>query len=98
LGDRCLGASLPNMPSAFGGNFLRIVQTPGGVAIYYDSGQGEGFPRYIVMNGSPHLPPHIRQWWGDSRGHWEGKTLVVDVTNFTAKVDFQGSRENKHLI
>src|ERR1700688_2871566 len=50
------------------------------------------------MNGSPHLPDSIRQWWGDSRGHWEGNTLVVDVTNFSPKTDFQGPRENLHLI
>jgi len=51
-----------------------------------------------VMNGSPHLPPAIRQFSGDSRGHWEGNTLVVDVTNFTPMLDFFGSRENKHLL
>ena len=50
------------------------------------------------MNGSPHLPDHIRQWWGDSRGRWEGDTLVVDVTNFSPKRDFRGSRDNLHLI
>jgi hypothetical protein len=50
------------------------------------------------MNGSPHLPANIRQWYGDSRGHWEGNTLVVDVTNFSPKTDFFGSRENLHLV
>jgi len=50
------------------------------------------------VDGSPHLPNHIRRWWGDSRGRWEDKTLVVDVTNFSPKTDFQGSRENLHLI
>jgi hypothetical protein len=50
------------------------------------------------MNGSPHLPPSIRQWWGDSRGRWEGDTLVIDVTNFSEKSNFQGSHENLHLI
>jgi hypothetical protein len=50
------------------------------------------------MNGGPHLPASIRQWYGDSRGHWEGNTLVVDVTNFSAKTDFEGSRENLHLV
>jgi len=74
------------------------VQTPGGIAIFYDSGQGQGWQRNIPMNGMPHLPSHIRQWWGDSRGHWEGNTLVVDVTNFSPKTEFQGSRENLHLI
>jgi hypothetical protein len=50
------------------------------------------------MNGSPHLPASIRQWYGDSRGHWEGNTLVIDVTNFSPKTDYQGSRENLHLL
>jgi hypothetical protein len=50
------------------------------------------------MDGSPHLPASIRQWYGDSRGHWEGNTLVIDVTNFSSKTDYQGSRENLHLV
>jgi hypothetical protein len=49
-------------------HFRRIVQTPGGIAIFYDVGQGQGWQRNIVMNGSPHLPDSIRQWYGDSRG------------------------------
>jgi hypothetical protein len=93
LGERCMSAILPD----FGG-FRRIVQSPGAVAIFYDTGQGQGWQRIIPVTSSPHLPAHIRQWWGDSRGRWEGKTLVVDVTNFSAKTDFQGSRENLHLV
>jgi hypothetical protein len=46
----------------------------------------------------PHLPSGVRQWWGDSRGRWEGDTLVVDVTNFSPKTDFNGSAENLHLV
>src|SRR6202008_4504532 len=80
------------------GSFRRIVQTPGGIAIYYDVGQGQGWQRNIVMNGSPHLPASIRQWFGDSRGHWEGDTLVIDVTNFSPKTDVFGSRQNLHLV
>jgi hypothetical protein len=95
LADRCLTAGLPGI----GGNsFRRIVQTPGGIAMFYDVGQGQGWQRNIVMDGSPHLPATIRQWYGDSRGHWEGNTLVIDVTNFTPKTDYQGSRENLHLV
>jgi len=97
LANRCLTGGLPEFGTAFGGSFRRIVQTPGGVTIFYDVGQGQGWQRNIVMNGSPHLPPSIRQWYGDSRGHWEGNTLVVDVTNFSPKTDFQGARENLHL-
>ncbi len=98
LGDRCLSGGIPEFGTAFGGSFRRIVQTPGGISIFYDVGQGQGFQRNIVMNGSPHLPDHVRQWWGDSRGHWEGDTLVVDVTNFSPQRDFRGSRENLHLV
>jgi hypothetical protein len=83
----------------FGGiSFRRIVQTPGGITMFYDVGQGQGWQRNIVMDGSPHLPPSIRQWYGDSRGHWEGNTLVIDVTNFSPKTDFQVSRENMHMV
>jgi len=95
LAERCLTAGLPD----FGGiSFRRIVQTPGGISMFYDVGQGQGWQRNIVMDGSPHLPAGIRQWYGDSRGHWEGNTLVIDVTNFSPKTDFLGARENLHLV
>jgi hypothetical protein len=97
LPDRCLTGGLPEFGGATG-SFRRIVQTPGGIAMFYDVGQGQGWQRNIVMNGSPHLPPNIRQWYGDSRGHWEGNTLVIDVTNFSPKTDYQGSRDNLHLL
>jgi hypothetical protein len=96
--ERCLTGGLPEFGTAFGGSFRRIVQTPGGIAIFYDVGQGQGWQRNIVMDGRPHLPPTIRQWFGDSRGHWDGNTLVIDVTNFSPKTDFFGSRENLHLV
>src|SRR5437899_1058551 len=89
---------LPQFGPAYGVSYRRIVQTPGGVSMFYDVGQGQGWQRNIVMNGGPHLPASIRQWYGDSRGHWEGNTLVIDVTNFSPKTDFEGSRENLHLV
>ncbi len=97
LAERCLTGGLPEFGGATG-SFRRIVQTPGGVAMFYDVGQGQGWQRNIVMDGSPHLPANIRQWFGDSRGHWEGDTLVIDVTNFSPKTDAFGSRENLHLV
>jgi hypothetical protein len=97
LAVRCLTGGLPEFGGATG-SFRRIVQTPGGISMFYDVGQGQGWQRNIVMDGSPHLPANIRQWFGDSRGHWEGNALVVDVTNFSPKTDYQGSRENLHLI
>jgi len=97
LGERCMAAALPD----FGGNtgfFLQIVQSPASVSIFYDTGQGQGWERIVPVTSNPHLPSDVRQWWGDSRGRWEGKTLVVDVTNFSPKSYFQGSQENLHLV
>jgi hypothetical protein len=98
LADRCLHTGLPDFGSLFGGSYRRIVQTPNGISMFYDLNQGQGWQRNIVINGGPHLPTSIRQWFGDSRGHWEGDTLVIDVTNFSPKTDFLGSRENLHLV
>jgi hypothetical protein len=93
LGMRCLSAIMPD----FGG-FRRIVQSPGSISIFYDTGQGQGWHRTVPVDGSPHSPASVRFWWGDSRGHWEGNTLVVDVSNFSGKTNFQGSTDNLHLI
>ncbi len=93
LGERCMSAQLPDL-----GGFRRIVQSRGSVSIFYDVGQGQGWERTIPVTSTPHLPSHVHQWWGDSRGRWEGNTLVVDVTNFSAKTEYQGSRESLHLI
>ena len=93
LAERCMGGGLPSWDG-----FNRIVQSPDSVSIVYDVGQGQAFQRVIPVNGSPHIASQIRQFWGDSRGRWEGKMLVVDVTNFSPKQDFRGSHENLHLI
>ena len=93
LSDRCMSALWPD----FAG-YRRIVQTPGGITMFVDTLQGQGWQRNIVMNGAPHLPQTIRQWHGDSRGRWDGNSLVVDVTNFSPKTSFMGSRENLHLV
>jgi hypothetical protein len=93
LGERCMGARLPDFDG-----FRQIVQSPGVVSIFYETGQGQGWQRVIPVDGSPHLPPTVRLWWGDSRGRWEGDTLVVDVTNFSPQTDYRGSREHLHLI
>jgi hypothetical protein len=93
LGERCMAAQLP----VFNG-FWRIVQSPGVISIYYDVGQGQGFQRIIPVTNRPHLPPQVRERFGDSRGRWEGRTLVVDVTNFQPHLEFQNARENLHLV
>jgi hypothetical protein len=73
----------------------QIVQTAGSVAILMEILHDI---RVIPLDGRPHLPSTVREWLGDPRGHWEGNTLVVDSTNFTAKTKFRGADENLHLI
>lgn len=84
----------PMLPPMYNNN-MEIVQSPGYVAIlnemYHDA-------RNIPTDGSAHLPASIRQWRGDSRGRWEGATLVVDTTNFTDKTPFHGSSEFLHVV
>ena len=80
MSERCMAAVLPD----FGG-YRRIVQSPKSVAIFYDTGQGQGWQRLIPVDAGPHLPSSIRLRFGDSRGRWEGDTMVVDITNFSPK-------------
>ena len=98
LSERCMGARLPDFGGEIAGFFLQIIQSPGTVSIFYDTGQGQGWQRTIPITDHPHLPPGVRQWRGDSRGRWDDDTLVVDVTNFSPKTDFHGSREHLHLV
>ena len=91
--ERCMGAVLPD----FGG-YRRIVQAPGSVSIFYDTGQGQGWQRVIPVDGRPHVPSSIRQRFGDSRVQWDGDTLVVDVIKFSPKFSYQASREKLHLV
>ena len=97
MGERCMAARLPDFGGA-AGFVLQIIQSRQSVSIFYDTGQGQGWQRVIPVTDRAHLPPHVRQWRGDSRGRWEGDTLVVDVTNFSKKTDSYGSRENLHLV
>jgi hypothetical protein len=99
-GTRCLGTNLPRTGSVggIGGERQRIVQSPDALAIFWDIGQGGGFSRVIPISARPHLPSGIPEMHGDSRGRWEGNTLVVDTTNFSDRTEFHGSRQNLHLI
>ena len=97
LSERCIlmgGEGPPILPEAYNSN-LQIQQGPGYVSIIQEEIHDA---RIIPLDGRPHLSPKIRQWMGDSRGHWEGDTLVVDTTNFTDRTAFRGSSENLHVI
>ncbi len=92
LGDRCMLGTTPD----FNG-FRRIVQGRDSIAIGVDTGQGQGYQRVVYLSGS-HPPSAIRLRHGDSRGHFEGDTLVVETTNFSPKFSFRGSSEQLTLV
>ena len=81
--DRCITRGVPGgmFPAGYN-NAYQIVQNPGYVVIFYEMIHSA---RVIPVDGSAHLPASVRQWDGDSRGHWEGNTLVVDVANYNNK-------------
>jgi hypothetical protein len=95
LMTRCIsfGTVVPMLPSAYNNDY-QIVQGPGVVAIDTEMVHEV---RRIPTDGSPHLPPTVREWIGDPRGHWEGDTLVVDSTNFKSDTRVRGADENLHL-
>src|SRR5213594_2798692 len=98
LSERCIignGGRIPMLPGANEGNLLQIVQGPGYVTLLHETDHST---RVIPTDGRPHVPQNIRLWQGDSVGHWEGDTLVVDTTNFTNRTQFRGSSEKLHLI
>lgn len=96
-GERCIGRPIPDFGDWISGS-TQIVQSPVGISMLYEIGTGQNRFRNIPITSEPHLPSIIRQWWGDSRARWEGETLVVDVTNFSPKSNFQGAHENLHLV
>jgi len=96
LAERCIlwtTAGPPLLPGPYNNNF-QIVQTRDHVVILSEMIHDA---RVIPLDGSPHLASNIRQWMGDSRGHWDGHTLVVDTTNFSDRYSFRGSDRNLHL-
>jgi hypothetical protein len=104
LMDRCIlfpTTGPPMLPSFYNNSIYgplttnyQIVQTRDWVEIVIELNHDI---RIIPLDGRPHAPSNIRLWLGDSRGHWEGNTLVVDTTNFSGLTKFRGADENLHL-
>lgn len=99
LSERCLlgfgsTAGPPALPDYFYNDNHQIVQTKDSVMILSEMIHDA---RIVRMNAQ-HMPQNIRRWMGDSVGHWEGDTLVIDTTNFTDKTRFHGATENLHVV
>jgi hypothetical protein len=98
LSERCILMNqerIPMIPGSNDNNLLQIVQGPGYVTLLHEIDHST---RVIPTDGRPHAPQNIRLYQGDSVGHWEGNTLVVDTTNFTNMTAFRGSSEKLHLV
>lgn len=93
LAERCITYGVPQLLAGYQ-SYYRITQSSDFVVVGTEMIHEA---RVVPLDGSPHLPPTITQWLGDSRGHWEGDTLVVDTTNFKPR-SFQNSSEHLHLV
>jgi hypothetical protein len=97
LAERCIlgfNSGPPMVPSAYNNN-MQLVQTKGQIVIVNEMIHSA---RIIDLSGRPHRPKTMRYLTGDSVGHWEGDTLVVDTTNYAQDGNFRGSDTNLHLI
>ena len=96
LSERCIvwGEGPPLLPRR-NNPYLRIAQAPGHVVILTEMIH---HARIVPLDDRPHIDARIRQWVGDSRGRWDGDTLVVDTTNFSDKVAFRGSTDALHVV
>ena len=100
LAERCITRSAPKLPGGYNNNF-QIVQTTGHVMIFQEMIHEA---RVIPLDGRPHAPAQVVSYLGDSRGHWEGDTLVVDTTNFRSNVDETsynccgGASDHLHIV
>ena len=96
---RCLGVPMPFLPlnTLFAqGTIMQLVQSPKSIGIYMEDDHAGGGNRVIYIDGRPHLPPSVKTYLGDSRGHWEGNKLVVETTNFSQ--GFRGSNPDTYRM
>ena len=92
--ERCITRTVPRLPGLYN-NHYQIFQTPGYVVIQMEMIHDA---RIVPLDGRPHIAENIRQWNGDSRGRWEGETLVIETTNFTSKTNFRGAAEDLRVV
>ena len=94
LGERCANFGVPRLGAGYN-SYFQIFQSSQHVAVFKEMAHDA---KLIPLDGSPHAPDVVRQWNGDSRGRWEGDTLVGETTNFSPKSNFRGSAEHLHLV
>jgi hypothetical protein len=95
LSERCISYGVNKLIRPGYNSYVQILQTPEVAVVAMEMIHDA---RIIPLDGRPHAPSSIRQYLGDSRGRWEGDTLVVDTTNFSPKSEFRGAGGNLHVV
>ena len=93
LGERCISWGAPRLGAGYN-SYVQLFQTPDHVVVYMEMGGS----RVIPLAGSPHVDDKIRQLHGDSRGHWDGDTLVIETTNYSPTTYFMGARDGLQVM
>ena len=94
LGERCVSFGAPRLGAGYN-SYYQLFQTPNHVVIQMEMAHDA---RIIPLDGRPHVNEDIRQWLGDSRGHWDGDTLVVETKNYSPYANFMGAAEHLTVI
>jgi hypothetical protein len=95
---RCLSWGVPRLGGRYGSgdmSYYQIFQSPGYVVLFMETGHEA---RIVPIDGRSHVAPSIRQWNGDSRGRWDGNTLVIETTNFSPKSYFMGATDRLQVV
>ena len=93
LGERCISWGAPRLGAGYN-SYFQLFQSASHVVVY----QEMGGPRVIPMDGTPHMTERVRQLHGDSRGYWEGDTLVIETTNYSPKTSFMGASRRLQVV
>jgi hypothetical protein len=94
LSERCITFGSPRLAAGYN-SYFQIVQSAHEVAIVMETIHDT---RLIPLDGKPHLPANVQTWMGDSRGHWEGDTLVIDTTNYKPGAFMNVSTDKLHVV
>ena len=93
LGERCLSFGAPRLGAGYN-SYYQLLQTPDHVVILVEMGYDA---RIIPLDGRPHVDDDVRQWLGDSRGYWDGDSLVVETRNYSPLANFMGAAEHLQI-
>ena len=94
LSERCVTYGVPRLGAGYN-SYYQVFQSRDHVVVYMEMNHDA---RVIPLTERPHLGDDVRLLHGDSRGHWEGDTLVIETTNYSRESDFKGARENLHMV